>query len=62
MNHRGGDQPELVGVAWLDVAFLVEPLADEVLLREIVLRGGLDAFRPDQPVCLPVEAALDHPA
>mgnify|MGYP001292083093 CR=1 FL=1 len=36
-------------------------MAQEVLLVEVVLRCRSHDFWPGEPVCLPVETAIDHP-
>jgi hypothetical protein len=52
----------LEGVPRLGIACLGKPLPHQILVLEIAFGRPDDAFRPHQAACLPVEAAIDHPA
>src|SRR4030042_3270195 len=48
-------------MAWVDVAAGREEVGQDVLVMPVGARGGGDPPGLDQPVLLPIEAALDGP-
>src|SRR5271166_1665002 len=43
------------------LAPIFQPLLTNVLLTEVLSSGLCHDFRPDEPVCLPVETSFNHP-
>ena len=53
---------DLVFVPVINVAVLAEPLAENVLLIEILAGGLSDRGRAGEPVCVPVNGSFDPPS